>query len=122
MGINRSEIRPFAYFPGDGLGGQLHAGWSPVRIARQVEGLVIGAFPGLSKHLQKIDGRHVRTLVNEDFVVAASTANLVGDFPCCGSVSALIRLWDRAAGPDRFELRRGVLAGLGKMLDAEQGT
>jgi cyclophilin family peptidyl-prolyl cis-trans isomerase/HEAT repeat protein len=61
-------------------------------------------------------------LDDEDFVVAASTASLVGDFPCCGSLSALVRLWDRAAGPDRFELRRGVLAGLGKMLNTEQGT
>ncbi len=61
-------------------------------------------------------------LDDDDFVIAASTANLVGDFPCCGSLSALIRLWDRAAGPDRFELRRGVLAGLTKMLDAEKGT
>ncbi|MEN8005802.1 MAG: peptidylprolyl isomerase [Candidatus Krumholzibacteriota bacterium] len=61
-------------------------------------------------------------LDDKDFVVAASTADLVGDFPCCGSLSALIRLWDRAAGPDRFELRRGVLAGLTKMLDTEKGT
>ena len=60
-------------------------------------------------------------LDDDDFVIAASTANLVGDFPCCGSLSALIRLWDRAAGPDRFELKRGVLAGLKKMLDAEKG-
>jgi len=61
-------------------------------------------------------------LDDDDFVIAASTANLVGDFPCCGSLSALIRLWDRAEGPDRFELKRGVLAGLKKMLDAEKGT
>ena len=61
-------------------------------------------------------------LDDDDFVIAASTANLVGDFPCCGSLSALIRLWNRAAGPDRFELKRGVLAGLKKMLDTEQGT
>ena len=61
-------------------------------------------------------------LDDDDFVIAASTANLVGDFPCCGSLSALIRLWDRAAGPDRFELKRGVLAGLKKMLDTEKGT
>ncbi len=61
-------------------------------------------------------------LDDDDFVIAASTAQLVGDFPCCGSMSALIRLWDRAAGPDRFELRRGVLAGLEKMLDPEQGS
>lgn len=60
-------------------------------------------------------------LDDEDFVVAASTANLVGDFPCCGSLSALIRLWNRASGPDRFELRRGVLAGMEKMLNAEDG-
>ncbi len=61
-------------------------------------------------------------LDDEDFVVAASCAHLVGDFPCCGSLSALIRLWNRAAGPDRFELRRGVLAGMGKMLDKEKGS
>ena len=60
-------------------------------------------------------------LDDKDFVVAASCANLVGDFPCCGSLSALIRLWKRAAGPDRFELRRGVLAGMGKMLDKGKG-
>jgi len=60
-------------------------------------------------------------LDDEDFVVAASTARLVGDFPCCGSLSALIRLWNRASGPDRFELRRGVLAGMEKMLNAEDG-
>ncbi len=60
-------------------------------------------------------------LDDEDFVVATTTANLVGDFPCCGSLSALIRLWKRASGPDRFELRRGVLAGMKKMLDAEDG-
>jgi cyclophilin family peptidyl-prolyl cis-trans isomerase/HEAT repeat protein len=61
-------------------------------------------------------------LDDEDFVVAASCANLVGDFPCCGSLNSLIRLWKRAAGPDRFELRRGVLAGMGKMLDKEIGS
>ncbi len=60
-------------------------------------------------------------LDDEDFVIAASTARLVGDFPCCGSLSALIRLWKRASGPDRFELRRGVLAGMEKMLNAEDG-
>jgi cyclophilin family peptidyl-prolyl cis-trans isomerase len=57
---------------------------------------------------------------DDDFVVAAGCAQLVGDFPCQGSLSALVRLWDRAAGPNRFELRRGVLAGLTKMLDKDQ--
>ena len=61
-------------------------------------------------------------LDDEDFVIAASTARLVGDFPCCGSLSALLRLWNRASGPDRFELRRGVLVGLEKMLNTADGT
>jgi cyclophilin family peptidyl-prolyl cis-trans isomerase/HEAT repeat protein len=60
-------------------------------------------------------------LDDEDFVIAASTARLVGDFPCCGSLGALLRLWNRADGPNRFELRRGVLAGVEKMLNKKDG-
>ena len=57
---------------------------------------------------------------DEDFVIATSTARLVGDFPCSGSLTALLRLWRRAAGPDRFEMQRGALAGLEKMLNTGQ--
>jgi cyclophilin family peptidyl-prolyl cis-trans isomerase len=61
-------------------------------------------------------------LDDEDFVVATSAAHLVGDFPCCGSLSALIRLWNRADGPNAADLRRGALAGIQTMLDTEKGT
>jgi cyclophilin family peptidyl-prolyl cis-trans isomerase/HEAT repeat protein len=61
-------------------------------------------------------------LDDDDFVVAASAAYLVGDFPCCGSLSALIRLWDRAEGPNWSDLRRSALAGVKIMLDSEKGS
>jgi len=61
-------------------------------------------------------------LDDDDFVIAATCAELVGSFPGVGALRAEIRLWDRAAGPYRSDMRLGVLTGLAKMLDGETVT
>jgi cyclophilin family peptidyl-prolyl cis-trans isomerase/HEAT repeat protein len=52
---------------------------------------------------------------HDDFVVAATSAELLGDFPHRLSLIALAELWDAAAGPEKADLQLAVLASVGKL-------
>ena len=52
---------------------------------------------------------------DDNFIVAATAADLLGGFPTRLSLMALAELWDSAAGPDRIDLQRAVLAALSAM-------
>lgn len=65
---------------------------------------------------EHIAGKLLTATTDADFVVATTAAGLLGTLPSDDSVLALVSLWRRASGPARFELQRGVLAGLGALL------
>ena len=56
---------------------------------------------------------------SSDFAIATTAAGLLGDFPSDPSLEALCDCWDRAAGPGRFDQRRGVLRGLQALLTTD---
>lgn len=49
---------------------------------------------------------------DSDFVVSCTGAELLGGFPHRLGLTALVELWDRAAGPERADLRLAVLGAL----------
>lgn len=51
----------------------------------------------------------------EDFVVAGTATALLAQFPDSTSIVALASAWKRPAGPERNEVRRGVIQGLAGM-------
>ncbi len=59
-----------------------------------------------------------RSCQDPDFVVAATAAGLLANYPDSLSVGALADLWNRARGPERYELRRAVIKGLAGMAKA----
>jgi len=59
-----------------------------------------------------IEGKLLTATTDADFVVSTTAAGLLGTLPGDESVLALTTLWDRAEGPGRFEIFRGVLTGL----------
>jgi len=77
---------------------------------------------GGGRDLARIESHLAAGLDDADFVVAATCAELVSDFPSPGSLAALIRLWRRADGPYVADLQLGVLAGMKGMLDREQSA
>ncbi|MBU8871589.1 MAG: peptidylprolyl isomerase [Gemmatimonadales bacterium] len=57
-----------------------------------------------------------------DFVVATTAANHLGRFPSPSGLTAMLDLWERAEGPDRSDLRLGVLTGLKSLFPATNET
>ncbi len=62
--------------------------------------------------LDHIEGKLLTATTDRDFVVSTTAAGLLGTVPSDESLLALTSLWDRAEGPGRYEIQRGVLAGL----------
>jgi len=61
---------------------------------------------------EHIAGKLLTASTDRDFVVSTAAAGLLGTLPNDESLLALTALWDRAEGPGRFEMQRGVLDGL----------
>ncbi len=59
-----------------------------------------------------IEGRLLTASTDPDFVVSTTAAGLLGTLPTDESLLALTTMWDRADGPGRYEIQRGVLSGL----------
>lgn len=53
---------------------------------------------------------------DSSFVVRATAADLLGDFPGDETLAGLLRTWDEASGPGRPDIRQGVLTGLARLL------
>ncbi len=68
-----------------------------------------------------IEGKMLTATTDRDFVVSTTAAGLLGTLPTDESLLALTTLWDRADGPGRFEMQRGVLAGLSALLTPAEG-
>lgn len=66
--------------------------------------------------VEHIVGKLLTASTDPDFVVSTSAAGLLGTLPSDESLLAMTALWDRADGPGRFEMRRGVLDGLSTLL------
>jgi len=63
----------------------------------------------------RIEGLLLTATTDPDFVVSTTAAGLLGSIRSDESVLALTTLWHRADGPGRFEIQRGVLAGLSEL-------
>ncbi len=68
-----------------------------------------------------IEGKLLTATTDPDFVVSTTAAGLLGTLPTDESLLALTIMWDRAGGAGRFEIRRGVLAGISAMLTPAEG-
>jgi len=65
---------------------------------------------------EHIEGRLLTATTDPDFVVSTTAADLLGTLATDESLLALTTMWDRAEGPGRYEMQRGVLSGLSTLL------
>lgn len=104
---------------------------APTGDARQSSALKVAALEGTAHVFQNrpdtlpanltrsfVLDRLTAAAADPDFVVAATGADLLGQFPHRLGLTALVELWDRAAGAEKADLQLAVLSALQGMGEA----